>query len=153
MYFPDLSKYSYLFKDANRVNIGWLSNQHPFSVGSVDTMTLMRLEEYLIVNKCRGFHVCEFCGEEKGNGEIEIKGSNGDIFVSPSMIIHYIKEHGYRPPDVFIKAVNGVPYKPFFKSDFKREVRGSCERKWANEASAAIAREVDEEIIALLLNK
>jgi hypothetical protein len=39
-----------------------------------------------------------------GNGEIKIIDGN-DIYISPQMIIHYIENHGYCPPDAYIDAV------------------------------------------------
>jgi hypothetical protein len=31
------------------------------------------------------------------------------VYVTPSMIAHYIRNHGYRPPDEFIVAVMSFP--------------------------------------------
>lgn len=152
MYFPDLSKYNYHFVETNRINVGWLSSQYPFPKGTVDSITLLRLKEYPIINKCRGFHICEFCNSANGNGEIEVTGSHRDVFASPAMLIHYIEEHGYRPPDVFLKAVNGEPYEPFHKSTFKRAPEVDGINEWTSAAGDIIREEIDKEIIESILS-
>jgi hypothetical protein len=40
-----------------------------------------------------------------GSAEIRVPSGNGTIYVAPNLIIHYIREHGYRPPDEFIRAL------------------------------------------------
>jgi len=78
----------------------------------------------------RGFHVCELCAKpgppketlpprhavldmnsrygkwlasRKSNGEIRVSWA-GVTFAAPVLIVHYIEEHGYRPPVQFLKA-------------------------------------------------
>jgi hypothetical protein len=41
---------------------------------------------------------------ELGKGEIRVIGDE-DIFAAPDLIYHYVVEHGYRPPDSFVRAV------------------------------------------------
>jgi hypothetical protein len=53
----------------------------------------------------RGFHICEFCKKDCGNGEIGIIHPDGRIFMAPVGIVHYLVEHSYKPPDDFIDAV------------------------------------------------
>lgn len=43
-----------------------------------------------------------------GGGEIRVLGDE-DIFAAPDLIYHYVTEHGYQPPAVFIKAVEQGP--------------------------------------------
>lgn len=43
-----------------------------------------------------------------GNGEIQVTGKGATIYVAPTMILHYIAEHHYLPPDEFIKALKVV---------------------------------------------
>jgi hypothetical protein len=79
----------------------------------------------------RGKHVCELCTElpdiekpvlsgtmvidpncswlrwidsRSSNGEIRVRHGNV-TFAAPVLIVHYIEEHGYLPPDVFLKAI------------------------------------------------
>jgi hypothetical protein len=50
-----------------------------------------------------------------GNGEILVVGATGTAFLAPTLIFHYVAEHGYRPPAVFAEALRvsdptaGVP--------------------------------------------
>jgi hypothetical protein len=77
-------------------------------------------------NLFRGFHVCEFCPlpfrklsgggtpipdpkpGTTGNGEIRVLGADGVTFVAPVLIVHYITEHQYSPPQQFVDAVLGL---------------------------------------------
>ncbi|MEU4781949.1 HEAT repeat domain-containing protein [Micromonospora sp. NPDC023633] len=45
-----------------------------------------------------GWHDCDFCGAFAGNGEYRYYLPDGEIFAAPMMILHYVEEHGYRPP-------------------------------------------------------
>lgn len=126
-FFPDLSPYSYGRSEPhpNILNTGWLSDEHHFIRGSVSypfLMALTRMAE-TPTNLYRGLHTCEFCqppadiiaaderyydvwaSARSGNGEIRVSGPGGIIYVAPTLIVHYITEHQYRPPQQFIDAV------------------------------------------------
>ena len=67
----------------------------------------------------RGFHVCELCSHPKGLSPEQdwewgkSRASNGEIrvilgsttYAAPLLIVHYIQEHGYLPPEEFLRAV------------------------------------------------
>jgi hypothetical protein len=40
-----------------------------------------------------------------GNGEIRVRAANGITYVAPVLVLHYVVEHGYLPPQEFIEAV------------------------------------------------
>ena len=40
-----------------------------------------------------------------GNGEIQIAGEGNTVYVAPTMIVHYIMDHHYVPPEAFIEAL------------------------------------------------
>lgn len=40
-----------------------------------------------------------------GNGEIRICGEGDTVYVAPTMIVHYIVDHDYLPPEEFIQAL------------------------------------------------
>lgn len=40
-----------------------------------------------------------------GHAEIRVQGPSGRRYASPDMIIHYVQEHGYQPPQDFIDGV------------------------------------------------
>ena len=72
-------------------------------------------------NITRGYHQCEFCDEKSpisfsapstpngsvilGHGEIHVRGDDGTFYFAPALIIHYIANHHYWPPEVFQMAV------------------------------------------------
>ena len=123
MYFRDLSKYDYHNQfNEEAINVGWLGQPHSFETGEVSEEFLERLWAYLRypVRIFRGFHTCEFCktnkydclrvkykGEERKVGyyEIRVFSKDGKVYAAPSMILHYIMEHNYMPPEEFINAV------------------------------------------------
>lgn len=126
-FFHDGSPYSYGGTEPNSkvLNVGWLGEGQPFERGPVSYpffRTLRRLVESPI-NLYRGTHVCEFCQPphdiialdwryefvwaqpREGNGEIRVAGLNRFIYVAPVLIVHYIAEHQYQPPEESIDAV------------------------------------------------
>jgi len=52
-----------------------------------------------------GFHVCEYCKNETSSGDVLLVLTNGHVWEMPDMILHYIADHGYRPPGDFIRDV------------------------------------------------
>ena len=108
MYFADLIPYQYVphvSPEENRVNIGWLDSEHPFSA-SEPSLDLLRALLKLVQHPVRispGLHSCPFCGTAAGTGEIEVVGL-AVIYVAPTLIIHYVDAHQYCPPDEFITA-------------------------------------------------
>jgi hypothetical protein len=120
--FPDLTSYTYLPSVEPMMNIGWLGSGSVFERGA----TLPGVWEALLVlaaeqqNVMRGVHYCEFCDEESpirlsaptdrgwvslGMGEIHVRGYDGTLYAAPSLVIHYISAHCYRPPHGFQAAV------------------------------------------------
>ncbi|UJW31021.1 hypothetical protein L3Q67_38475 [Saccharothrix sp. AJ9571] len=121
-YFPDLSTYEYWPSSHPMVNIGWLEPGHDFPTGDGDLELLEALVKLESVqqNLTRGFHVCGFCdspveqvpspytqtGETlMGFGEIHAVGADGVRYAAPTLVLHYVVEHGYRPPAPFLDAV------------------------------------------------
>lgn len=121
-YYADLSPYEYLGGQPPMLNVGWLGNASGFPIGVVApdiVETLIRLAESQD-NITRGVHFCEFCSTESpirlparndrgfvslGMGEIHVRDSQGNAFSAPSLIIHYILEHKYFPPQIFLAAI------------------------------------------------
>jgi hypothetical protein len=106
------------------LNVGWLAAGHEFPTGGVsrevfDALLILADSQ---VNIMRGVHDCEFCTKESPvrmtapndrgyvswMGEIHAADGRGHVFVAPSLILHYIREHDYRPPDDFVRAIPGV---------------------------------------------
>jgi hypothetical protein len=127
VYFPDLTPYQYCCPEfeADILNIGWLGGDQPFSQGMQNESFVAALKKLVSspVNLSRGSHLCEFCPKPPtilskggipmlaplpgttGNGEIRVKATDGTIYVAPVLILHYVTEHGYLPPQKFIDAV------------------------------------------------
>lgn len=111
MYFDDLS---YIQSDASRLTIGWLEPPHKFRVGTTSQEFQDRLRPLCgkPIRKTRGFHYCPYCtvAEVHGDGEIDVIGLDGTIFVSPVLISHYVESHGYLPPQQYIDSVVSLPW-------------------------------------------
>jgi len=139
MYFADLSERNYFLrhpKGYTVLTVGWLDEDFPFTSGPTPPEFQERLREYCtrgILGLMMGFHECQFCGQWRvgvwygarwvttNNGEIWIPDGN-IIYAAPVMIYHYVADHAYRPPDVFIDAVLRCPlpyeeaYQAFLRS-------------------------------------
>jgi hypothetical protein len=120
--FADLTPYRYLRSEFDMVNVGWLGRTPDFPTGPVDETVRAELRRRVAEPEqlTRGFHGCELCaggpliwvevgGKDLrlGNGEIHACGADGVRYAAPTLIVHYIEEHGYRPPEEFLAAVRG----------------------------------------------
>lgn len=130
-YFRDLTPYLYIRRTAreNELNVGWLDDQHDFPRGSVSDEVSAKLFALCRtqVNQTRGFYRCLLCRDKGlnrdlglkvmrggvtlllGSAEIRVHSKSGRSYACPNMIYHYIKDHGYKPPEEFINAVVGLP--------------------------------------------
>lgn len=147
MFYEDLSNYEYFFSDDSGKfkNVGWLEKNKAFTKGDVSFEFIERLKKLFFgtnsysteANLIRGpSHCCNLCGQNEialslngetktlGSSEIWIPSEDGElIFVSPSMIIHYIEVHDYRPPTAFMNAVmNADITSSFNANDLNLEV-------------------------------
>ncbi|PSK93114.1 hypothetical protein [Taibaiella chishuiensis] len=124
MYYPDLSKYEETSLPI--YTIGWLDQYEFFQQGAVSPFVVEKIiKTYLQepVNLTRGIYLCPFCNrylpapcyiyinEDKssilGHAEVWIPNKERTkIYAAPDLIIHYIKDHSYLPPQEFIDAVN-----------------------------------------------
>jgi hypothetical protein len=127
MYAEELQAYNYHLPYSldNVRMVGWIDSAHPFPTGQTGTEVSsklsriigMRFEEFDVhVNVVRGVHPCNFCGRDirivdpKGNstflGMSELWLPFGSYWIAaPSLIVHYMEEHGYQPPQEFLEAV------------------------------------------------
>ncbi len=127
-HYPDLAPCDYFTPehDDKLVAVGWLARGHDFSRGDVDYELLTRLHQ-LLVNPWQpcvamGTHPCGFCRVSGGPCEFTLDNTTatvgvanlfvpaeGRLFVSPSLILHYIDAHDYWPPSEFCDAVMECP--------------------------------------------
>lgn len=118
-YFPDLTPYTYSTRMPTEdrrpplLNVGWLDHQHDYPKGTTPEAFRERLMIFcenppLLWVSC-GYHPCPFCGDQiKCSAEIRIPGKDVE-YCAPSIVEHYIIDHGYRPPDAFVDAVMSAP--------------------------------------------
>jgi hypothetical protein len=128
-YFPDLGRSSYVAAGAHVRAVGWLHPDHPFTKGEVPAEFLDRLKEFQSRPSGRdlfcfpgsgGLHCCEFCGRVHGGGNVAIP-SGELLYIFPSMLLHYVQAHGYRPPDEFIAALMASPFEDTEEFDLLTE--------------------------------
>jgi hypothetical protein len=85
-------------------SVGWLGATVASS-GPVDPVALAALKHYTfwarVEDGCMGLHTCEICHNFMTNGEFWII-CPGVRYVLPQMTLHYITDHGYRPPEQFL---------------------------------------------------
>lgn len=104
------------------IGAGWLDPGHDWPKGPVPEMLVPRLEAMVarmaerasmnfLLTLSFGFHPCPFCGGAvTGSGEVVVPDPGvRAAWVAPRLIVHYIRDHGYRPPDAFVRAVEECP--------------------------------------------
>jgi hypothetical protein len=124
MRIEDLTPYRYTRKKGleSGISVGWLEGDDLLhSLGNSPSELVKLLKQYEVQNRCRGFHMCEYCSEwgtevGMGNGEIWVV-KDDTLYIAPYLIIHYIEKHNYKPPLEFIDAVfNGFrPHSPGYE--------------------------------------
>ena len=116
----------------NLISIGWLSLNSDYTVGSVDKQFVDKLCE-LVVNPWEpvvsgGWHECDLCQfyppKFKKNVFIPY---DGFIYVTPEAITHYICQHWYQPPVVFVNAVMACP--SMNSMDYKKAILANGGRR------------------------
>ncbi|MFD8639531.1 hypothetical protein ACFV14_04390 [Streptomyces zaomyceticus] len=109
-----------------RLNVGWLESGRPWTSGPAPaafTSELLTVLKAQAVNGTLGLHECDLCAEplddahpwyvprpghrraSAGADEIRVPGAPGTAYAAPSLIGHYVLDHGYLPPREFIDAV------------------------------------------------
>ena len=115
-FFPDLTPHTYMFHREERgvLNIGWLGDGNPMPTGTTSREFHDQLAQLCgsCIGKHRGVHYCEYCNADTpqtspfyGNGQIRVRDQAGIWYAAPTLIHHYVVDHSYRPPTVFIDAV------------------------------------------------
>ena len=113
MEFLDLSPYAFLPSALPMTSVGWLESGYGVQGADGPAMSpadveCLRAASWRMVAVCLGFHECEFCDVSAiflGNGEYHYFLPDGVTYAAPMMILHYVEEHGYRPPAVFRSAL------------------------------------------------
>ena len=107
------------------VAVGWLDPSHSYPSGRTEEAFVSRLFDACANHataRTRGWHACSFCARASdapcpvvvtsggesltlGDAEIRVVAEDGSWFVAPTLVLHYVVEHGYRPPDLFVRAI------------------------------------------------
>jgi hypothetical protein len=100
------------------LQVGWLHPDHSYRQGSVPPGFVDRVKEFLNLSwacydifnwgACGGYHTCEFCKNAHATGSLGVL-HEGKLYCAPTMIVHYVEQHHYLPPDEFIAAVLSGP--------------------------------------------
>jgi hypothetical protein len=110
MHIPELSTTTYAseaHRGVHAVSVGWLGEKVT-SYGTVPPVVMKVLrywrehcyrDDYFL-----GYHTCEICGNAHFHGEFWIETA-GTRYVLPVGIFHYIDEHGYCPPERFLREI------------------------------------------------
>lgn len=114
MFCEDLSPYQYHGCPTGlpgTFSVGWLERSAPFNTGKVPVKVIDEIHRLAKspIFLTRGVHHCEFCANAEaatGNGELWLRLSEGQIYVSPQLLSHYIEEHDYLPPAEFLAICN-----------------------------------------------
>jgi hypothetical protein len=142
-YFRDLSPYEYgLHWGGVRgaLNVGWLALGHSFETEQAlgSDLNLLWAHCKVAVPATRGLHPCAFCSDWSsdrfrvirngetlmlGYSEIRVIGPSRQSYAAPSLIFHYVNEHRYKPPDVFLSALRTGPMLPS-EAYFEEQRRG-----------------------------
>lgn len=110
--------------------VGWLGDQVPSSGDTreecIDGLMLAYEGEKVVSDGTMGSHNCEICTTKDqhypggisgpvihwrgrdlrlgGHGHYLIRSQNV-VYMAPALVLHYILDHHYRPPDEFVEAV------------------------------------------------
>jgi hypothetical protein len=104
------------------LNVGWLGSSAQFPVGDLpgDLLGVVLQEASRHHSAMAGFHECDFCGRRSpivasipggpegvvlGMSELRAMDDAGHVYAAPTLIFHYIKAHGYLPPEGFVRAL------------------------------------------------
>ncbi|WNG39934.1 hypothetical protein F0U61_44330 [Archangium violaceum] len=114
MYFPDMGEQCQVGQGPEVRAVGWLDIEHPYTQGTVEPAFLEALQRHVKTAwapvVAAGPHFCQFCREKPWGGAYNVWiPSERYLFIAPELIVHYITDHGYRPPDAFIEAVLACP--------------------------------------------
>jgi len=107
MYFKDLFEEKGTY-DVIKVKIGWLDPIAPYQSGECPKEVVEKLKQLKPVIHTKGWHDCPYCQNATSSKQylIEVPGRGKNIMYDiPEMIIHYIEEHEYLPPQEFIDTI------------------------------------------------
>lgn len=122
VYFTDLATFDYHSGpfscdewECPLLSVGWLEKEFAFDKGPSPTWLIDRISSIRISTKAqflqwafRGLHSCTLCEKHTmlTDSHINLFVPGVDcVYVAPGRIDHYILEHAYKPPQVFVEAI------------------------------------------------
>jgi hypothetical protein len=82
-----------------------------------------------------------------GSAELHVAAADGRVYAAPSLVLHYVRDHGYGPPAEFVAAVLcGAPVDP--EPDDPDEALG---RSLVHQARWLLDRDPDRAAVLLRL--
>ena len=121
MWFEDLSECDYFNNLIHQKSlaVGWLENGKPYQTGKAPETLIEKLYEFIkakeVTHAFIGIHECDLCDVILPPGRLNVIDDFGSkttfvayknkLYIFPDLIIHYINEHSYLPPEEFIVAV------------------------------------------------
>lgn len=112
MHFLDLSSAegSPHYPMKNALYVGWLDPEIDApSTGAVPEEFLTKLKRVCVYSNnaeaYRGFHGCPFCKGASCSTTFLVRRNDGVRYYFPGLIVHYVEEHAYSPPQEFIDAI------------------------------------------------
>ncbi|MEV7677989.1 hypothetical protein AB0O64_05415 [Streptomyces sp. NPDC088341] len=94
-YYPELSLYDFDYHaEPEGLTVGWLEGDMSYTTGDVSVDDWEQFGESARFGS----------SYRLGNAEIRVVSDAGELYVAPNLVLHYIVDHGYRPPDEFIEA-------------------------------------------------
>ncbi|MEY9887179.1 hypothetical protein ABIA31_000808 [Catenulispora sp. MAP5-51] len=124
------------------LNVGWLEAGHDFPTreGEPDPeflRNLITLAADHFSQATRGMHACDLPHADRdedkdedkdedfqvdavygdrelflGHAEIRVVTPDGRWLVAPTLVVHYVRDHGYQPPEEFVDAVKAMRIAP-----------------------------------------
>lgn len=113
-YYPDLAPCRY-FSRGNTIAVGWLDADHAFPTGTLAPERYQLLVDsfergrWFQPTSFPGFHICELCDAGKGGSDNLFVPDGDRCLVVPVLILHYIRDHAYLPPDELFIALEKCP--------------------------------------------
>jgi hypothetical protein len=119
-FYTDLANTTMISSGPHVRAIGWLDDIHAFPTGKTPAAFVQQLR--YITEKCFasedalgwtldsffGVHTCELCHKFDHKENFGVPAGEV-LYVAPAMILHYVEEHGYLPPEQFVDAVLESP--------------------------------------------
>jgi len=162
MSIPDLAPCRYFFKDdvtaTKLIAVGWLEGSHPYPQGAIGDELFERLVEVMALSfwiapvQSLGGHRCSLCPDgEREQEKFSFRGrrfgmgaanlflpGEAALFVAPSLVIHYVRDHFYRPPEAFCQALRSCP--TVGSEEYNVRWDAACPPRWRGYVYKAVER-------------